>query len=105
MNARLAAPSNDQQGWNAKREIERSKRVDRITQPRVPAHHDGVAPSKPGAGCDRNGLALAGRSHIVEARLADRPIDQRRQKAAWYAGVEVDLARAASDKEIVGGDH
>jgi hypothetical protein len=105
LQARLAAPGHHHQDRNAKRPVERGERVDGVAQARILAHHDAALARQPGPGGDRHGLPLAGRADIAGGGIADDPVDQRGQEAAWHPGIEAEAAPARRAQEIVRGNH
>ena len=105
LEARLAAPGNDDQGGNAKRPVQRGKGIDRVSKTGILAHHHRPPACQPGTGRDGRGLALAGGTHVGQVRTADDPVYDRCQERARDAGIEIESGGGGRIEKVVGPNH
>ena len=103
--SRLAAPGGDEQRRDAKGEVERGERVDRVAEAGVLAKRHGLPPGEAGAEIDADRFAFARRADVIEFAVVDHRVDQRRQKRARNAGNEREAESPEFREQRAGFDH
>src|SRR4029453_11085329 len=83
----LAAPCNYEQGRNTKRVVERSERIDHVTEAGVLTHGHRFPPGEKRSDRDPDCPAFARRADVIQRRITAHVVDQRGQKGTRYSGV------------------